>query len=67
MKRQILIDYRGNRTQTEMAKLYGVTQQTWSGWENGTYAPPPHIMKRIEDDSGHPMEYIFFDVFNQKC
>ena len=48
-----------------MAKMYAVTQQTWSGWENGMYAPPPHIMKQIENDIGRPMEEIFFDVFHR--
>lgn len=63
MKRQKLIEYRGSRTQTEMAKLYGVSQQTWSGWENDGINPPPHIMKAMEDDSGIPMEELFFDSF----
>ena len=64
MKRQKLIDFRGNRTQSEMAKLYGITQQAWSAWENGDKTPQPHIMKQLENDSGIPMEVIFFDAFN---
>ena len=43
-----------------MAKLYGITQQAWSAWET----PQPHIMKQLENDSGIPMEVIFFDAFN---
>ena len=66
MKRQELIEFRGRRTQTEMANLYGVTQQTWSYWENGDKAPAARVMKRLEDDSGVPMEEIFFDVFNNQ-
>ena len=66
MKRQKLIDFRGNKTQSAMAKEYGVSQQTWSYWEIGTFTPPPHIMKRLENDVGIPMEEIFFDVFNQE-
>ena len=66
LKRQILIDYRGNRTQVEMAKEYGVSQQTWSGWENGTYVPLLPMMKRLENDTGVPMEKIFFDAFYQQ-
>ena len=60
MKRQILIDFRGNRNQTEMAKIYGVSQQLWSRWENGTSTPLPHLMKRLENDIKIPMEEIFF-------
>ena len=65
MKRQLIIAYRGERTQEEMAKLYGVTQQTWSGWENGTYVPQLPLMKRLSDDIGRPMQDIFFDAFNR--
>ena len=64
MKRQILIDFRGNKSQEEMAKSYGVTQQVWSRWENGTQKPKVETMKRLEDDVGIPMEEIFFDVFD---
>ena len=63
MKRQLLIDYRGARTQEEMAKLYGVTQQVWSRWETGSQKPKIVTMKRLEDAIGRPMEEIFFDVF----
>ena len=63
MKRQLLIDYRGNRTQEEMGRQYGVTQQIWSRWENGIQKPKTITMKRLEDAIGRPMEEIFFDVF----
>lgn len=62
--RQKLIEYRGNRTQTEMARMYGVSQQAWSKWERGVDAPKPYIMKMIAEDAGIPMEELFFDVFN---
>ena len=64
MKRQKLIEYRGSRTQAEMAAMYSVTQQAWSQWEQGTAAPVLPIMKRLEDDSGISMEELFFDKFN---
>ena len=64
MKREQLISFRGNRTQTEMANIYGVTQQAWSMWERGENTPSPAIMKKLEEDIGTPMEDIFFDVFN---
>ena len=62
--REKLIEYRGNRTQTEMAEKFGVCQQAWQKWENGTVTPRPRIMKLISIDSGLPMEVLFDDVFN---
>lgn len=64
MKREKLIKYRGKRSQAEMAKKYGVTQQAWCKWEQGESKPGVVIMKKIEVDSGMPMETIFFDIFN---
>ena len=64
--RDLLIQYRGKRSQREMAELYGVSQQLWACWELGKAVPRPHIMKQIEDDSNIPMEKIFFDAFDQK-
>lgn len=64
MKRQILCDYRNGRSQAEMGMLYGVAQQVWGRWENGTAKPRVETMKRLETDIGVPMEDIFFDVFN---
>lgn len=62
--REMLIKYRGSKSQEEMANKYNVTQQTWSNWERGKKTPSPAIMKQIEIDSGFPMEEIFADVFN---
>lgn len=66
MKRDKLIEYRGSKTQAYMAKKYGVTQQAWCKWEKGESKPGVVIMKKIEADSGMPMESIFFDVFNNQ-
>ena len=63
--RDKLIKYRGKRSQEEIAKMYGVSQQAWSKYENGTAVPSPSIMLRIERDSGIKMEDIFFDKFKQ--
>lgn len=63
--REKLVSYRGERSQEEMAKIYGVSQQAWSKYENGTAVPSPSIMLRIEKDSGVKMEEIFFDAFKQ--
>lgn len=62
MKRVKLREYRGGRTQQEMARLYGVSQQAWEKWENGKALPQFPLMKRIEDDSGLLMEDIFSDA-----
>ena len=64
MRREKLIEYRGNRTQEYMAKKYNVTQQAWDSWEKGKRNPKVSIMKRIEVDSGISMERIFFDIFD---
>ena len=63
--RDKLIKYRGKRSQEEMAKMYGVSQQAWSKYENGTAVPSPSIMLRMERESGIKMEDIFFDKFKQ--
>lgn len=39
MKREKLIAFRGERSQVDMASLYGVTQQAWSKWELGIWKP----------------------------
>lgn len=65
-KREALIAYRGKRTQAEMASKYGVSQQLWSCWENGLSAPSLPIIVKLEEDSGVPMEKLFFDLFNQE-
>lgn len=64
--RDLLIAYRGSRSQREMAEKYGVSQQLWALWEAGKSVPRPHVMKQISKDSKKPMEEIFFDAFNQK-
>ena len=66
MKRLELIKYRGDRSQSEMAAIYNVSQQAWSSWENGDKKPDVTIMKQIEKDSGIPMETLFFDIFNNE-
>jgi len=64
MKREKLREYRGTRTQKEMGEMYGVTQQAWNRWEIGRTSPAPSVMKRLEDDSGTPMEVLFYDRFH---
>ena len=64
MERKALIEYRGKRSQKEIAAQYDVSQQVWQRWEAGTAKPSVVMMKRLEDDIGIPMETIFADVFN---
>ena len=63
-KRPLLASFRGSRTQEEIGREYGVTQQVWSRWERGDVVPNVVVMKRLERDIGFPMEQIFPDVFN---
>ena len=65
MKRKLLIQFRCEKTQAEIAKEFGVSQQAWASWENGTSQPSVILMKKLEDAIGVPMEEIFFDVFNR--
>ena len=65
MKRELLISFRGNISQAEIAEKYNVTQQTWCNWERGFSTPNAMIMKKLEIDSGIPMENLFADVFNK--
>ncbi|WP_050807007.1 helix-turn-helix transcriptional regulator [Acetonema longum] len=64
--REKLTEFRGERTQEEMAGLYGVSQQLWSKWERGACCPSPAMMKQLEVDTGIPMETLFFDAFNNQ-
>lgn len=64
--RELLIKYRGKRSQATMALKYGVSQQAWSNWERGVDTPKLHTMAEIEKDSGFSMKEIFFDSFNKQ-
>ena len=66
MDRKKLIDFRGDRSQSAMAAIYGVSQQAWCMWEKGRWKPNVITMKRLEMDSGIAMEELFPDVFNKK-
>lgn len=64
-KRKALIQYRGSRSQAEMGRKYGVTQQAWSQWENSIHAPSAATMHRIATDANLPIETIFFTYDNK--
>jgi hypothetical protein len=48
LKRNKLIEFRGKRSQAEMANIYGVTQQAWCKWENGCAKTGVIIMKKLK-------------------
>ena len=62
--RDTLVQARGKRTQTEMASLCGVEQQTYSHWERGRTKPSIEKMLLLEKLLGVPKEKLFFDIFN---
>jgi DNA-binding XRE family transcriptional regulator len=64
--RNKLIEFRGHRTQEEMANIYNVSQQAWSNWENGRDTPRPATMLLISKDAGLSIEALFFDEVNNK-
>ena len=57
---------RGTRSQVEIAKQFGVSQQGWQSWECGRTVPDHSTMLKMEQDFQIPMEVIFFDSFNRK-
>ncbi len=59
-----LIKARGERTQTEIAKMVGVEQQTYSHWERGRSTPSIAKMLLLEKILNTPKEVLFFDIFN---
>lgn len=62
--RELLRKYRGDRTQAEMAAMYGTTQQTWHRWEQGENRPPLSIMEKIAESAGFSVKDIFFGKVN---
>jgi len=57
--RSSLIDWRGGRTQKHMALIAGVSQQTWSNWENGSSTLYYGKMKQIGLLAGRSVEQLF--------
>lgn len=63
-KRETLIKARGSLTQTYIASLCGVEQQTYSHWEVGRSKPSIEKMIILEKIFGIPKEELFPDIFN---
>lgn len=66
MKKNILKNLRGNKSQKEIAKEFNVSQQGWQSWETGRTVPDNATMLQMERKFNVPMEIIFFDSFNYK-
>lgn len=63
-RREKLIKARGDLTQTYIATLCGVEQQTYSHWEVGRSKPSIEKMVILEKLFDVPKEELFSDVFN---
>ena len=66
MKKNLLKDLRGKKSQAEIAKEFKVSQQGWQSWEIGRTVPDNATMLQMENYFNVPMEVIFFDSFNYK-
>ena len=66
MKKNLLKDLRGKKSQAEIAKEFNVSQQGWQSWEIGRTVPDNATMLQMENYFNVPMEVIFFDSFNYK-
>ncbi len=62
----MLKELRGDVTQSEMASLFGVNQNTWSSWETGRTKPKYEVMMAMERYFNLRKEEIFFTAFNYK-
>ena len=58
-KRLTLVEFRGERSQAEVAETYGVCQQAWSKYESGKAKPELELMLRIAKDANLSIEDIF--------
>lgn len=62
--REKLIDLRGKKTVTEVAKGLGITRQMLSAIEGGTRTPSLELARRIANYYSSSIEEIFFET---KC
>jgi putative transcriptional regulator len=63
MKRELLIKLRGPKSQEELAKELGISQQFLSAIELGIRNPNVKLMKKLEEYFKVPMEELFPDIF----
>lgn len=57
---QRLVELRGIRTRTGVAKALGIGYSSLCNYENGIRIPPDRIKIRIADYYGVPVQDIFF-------
>lgn len=63
VRRQKLIQLRGEKSQAAKAKELGLIQQTYANYELGARTPSPRVMRMFEEHYTIPMEELFPDVF----
>jgi len=63
VKRELLIKLRGSKSQGELAKELGISQQFLSAIELGTRNPNVRLMKKFEEYFHVSMEELFPDIF----
>ena len=59
LSKNILRNYRADRSIAEMAALYGISQTTWLRWESGRAYPRGPRMIRLASDMGVTMDELF--------
>lgn len=63
MKKNRCKELRGNRTQTVIANLLGVTQQQYSNIEKSDRPPKMEICIKLTQIFNKPLDYIFPQIF----
>ena len=58
-------ELRGNRTQTDIARFLGVTQQQYSNIENSKNPPKIETCIKLSKIFDKPIDYIFPNIFYQ--
>lgn len=66
MIRQRMIDIRGKRSQSQMAKLLNITQQQYSNIENGKRGINPKYFKLFETVFNEDIHKLAPDIFLNK-
>ena len=66
MIRQRMVDIRGKRSQSQMAKLLNITQQQYSNIENGKRGINPKYFKLFETVFNEDIHKLAPDIFLNK-
>ncbi len=57
-----LVSLRGERTQSEVAKALGITQEAMSYYENGKRIPSDEVKIKLAEYYGTSVQSIFFET-----